>query len=268
MRELVASQGVRPSRSLGQNFVVDPNTIRKMMAVAQVGPGDHVLEIGAGAGSLTVGLAGAAGRVTALEVDPRLVRVLERVTERLANVEVVEADARGFDLASTGAGKMVANLPYNIAALLVLKVLEEAPGIADLTVMTQREVAERLAAPPGSKIYGRTSVMLAYFASARLAGTVSRNAFWPIPRVDSAIVTVERRPMPDVEHEVFRRVVRAAFSQRRKTLRHTIASLMGSPAAAVRALAAAGVAPDERPEQLGLDPFVKLARAVEEGAGP
>jgi 16S rRNA (adenine1518-N6/adenine1519-N6)-dimethyltransferase len=264
VRELLEAQGVRPSKSLGQNFVIDPNTIRKVISVADIHETDHVLEIGAGAGSLTIGLAGAATRVTAIEVDPQLLPALAEVTGARANVSVVHADALHVDLAGIGATTVVANLPYNIATLVVLKLLEEAPTVRSLTVMTQREVGDRLTATPGSKIYGQTTVMTAFFAAARMAGTVSRNAFWPVPRVESAIVRIDRRAKPEVEWRSFVQVVRAAFAQRRKMLRQTIASIVGSSAVAEEVLIAAGISPEDRAEQLGLEDFVRLTSAIGE----
>ncbi|MGH2755686.1 MAG: ribosomal RNA small subunit methyltransferase A, partial [Actinomycetota bacterium] len=174
LRELLDAHDIHPSKALGQNFVIDPNTIRKMVEVAGVVEGDVVLEIGAGAGSLTLGLVAAGANVTAVELDRRLLPVIEEVTAELPSVSVVHADAVTFDYGSVVASSMVANLPYNIATQVVLRALEEGPDLKRLTVMTQREVGERLAASPGSKVYGLTTVLLAYFAHARVAARVSR----------------------------------------------------------------------------------------------
>ena len=260
VREVLDAHDVRPSKALGQNFVIDPNTIRKMLAVARVSPTDRVLEIGAGAGSLTLGLAAAAPSVVAVERDHRLIPVLRESLGDVSNVEVVHADALAFDFASTRATAVVANLPYNIAAMVVLKVLEEAPEVETLTVMTQREVGERLAATPGTKTYGATSVLVAYFGRARVDSQVSRRAFWPVPRVDSVIVRIERSvPRAGVDPHSFFTVVKSAFSQRRKTLRNSLVEAAGSSAEAESLLTAAGIDPTLRAESLSLDDFLRLA---------
>jgi 16S rRNA (adenine1518-N6/adenine1519-N6)-dimethyltransferase len=252
---------VRPTKTLGQNFVVDPNTIRKVVDVADLSGEEVVLEIGAGLGSLTLGLATAARRVVAVELDPRLIPILREVTAAETSVEIVEADALKLDHTRFPADAVVANLPYNIAASVVIDVLQRAPNVQVLTVMTQREVAERLAATPGSKIYGLSSVLVAFHASARFAGTVSRRAFYPVPNVDSAIVRLERRPAPDVDPLLFREVARASFAQRRKTMRNCIAVIAGGPESAQKILAAAEVDANIRAEELGLDAFVRVTQA-------
>ena len=263
VRELLTRHGVTPSRALGQNFVVDPNTIRKTLSVARVSPTDRVLEIGPGAGSLTLGLAASSPSVVAIERDDRLIPLLEEVLSNRRNVEIINGDAMEADLAATRATSVVSNLPYNMAALLVLKVLEEAPEIQSLTVMTQKEVGERLAAGPGTKTYGATSVLVAYFALARVEAQVSRRAFWPVPRVDSVLVRIDRRPEPDQEsRQSLFEVVKAAFSQRRKTLRNSLAELAGSASAAEDLIRQAGVDPSRRPETLSLDDFLMLARRL------
>ena len=262
VRELLDHHGIRPTKTLGQNFVVDPNTIRKTLAVAEIGPSDHVLEIGAGAGSLTLGLAATAKRVTAVEVDPGLIPLLEEVMRDVSNVEVVHEDALRFDAGSVEADSVVANLPYNIATHVVLRVLEQAPTVRSLTVMTQREVGERLSAGPGSKIYGQTSVMVAYFGDARVATTVSRRAFWPVPGVDSVIVRIDRREPPDVDRALLFRVIKAAFAQRRKTLRQTLSGVAETPAKAQEMLEGIGISATARAEELGLDEFVAIARVL------
>jgi len=261
--ELLRSHGISPKKRLGQNFVIDPNTIRKMIDTARIGEKDHVLEIGAGCGSLTVGLAAAATQVTALEVDADLIPVLQEVLPT-ANVRIVNADALAADLGSFGATKLVANLPYNIAATVVLRALETAPEVDVVTVMTQREVGERLGAPPGSRIYGQTSVMTAYYGTAEIAGQVSRNAFFPVPRVDSVIVRIVRHPPPpDLDRVRLFDVIRGSFSQRRKTMRNALASVAGSSEDAERALRAAGVDPRARAETLSLDHFIAIAEELE-----
>ncbi|MGH2694447.1 MAG: 16S rRNA (adenine(1518)-N(6)/adenine(1519)-N(6))-dimethyltransferase RsmA, partial [Actinomycetota bacterium] len=232
LRELLDRHGVRPRKELGQNFVIDPNTIRKVVAIAKVSPEDAVLEIGAGAGSLTLELARAARRVMAVEFDRRLLPLLHEALDGLSNVELVHADVLQMDLEVVDATSMVGNLPYNIAVPVVMRVLERAPQIVDLTVMTQREVGERLAAGPGSKTYGRVSVLVQYRARAMIAGKVSKRVFYPAPDVDSVIVRIERRErLPEVDQTMLSSVVTAAFAHRRKTLRNTLASLAGSPTA-------------------------------------
>lgn len=261
--ELMRAHGVYPKRSLGQNFVIDPNTIRKVIKVAGIDSHDHVLEIGAGCGSLTVGLAGAAQHVTALEVDARLIPLLEDVVGDVANVTIQQADALQVDLGSFGASKLVANLPYNIAATVVLRALEVAPSLGILTVMTQKEVGDRLAAAPGSKTYGQTSVMAAYFGAVEVVGQVSRRAFYPVPRVDSVVVRITRYDSaPDIDRQKLFAIVRAAFSQRRKTIKNALSSVAGSGAEADEALRAAGVDPGARAEDLDLEGFVSIAKAI------
>ena len=262
VRELLSAHGVHPKRSLGQNFVIDPNTIRKVVEVAGVTDADGVLEIGAGCGSLTLGLAARAANVTAVEIDDRLVAALAESLSGTTNVDLVHADALAFDLSDVRASILVANLPYNIATHLVLRVLEEAPQIGALVVMTQKEVGERLAAGPGSKAYGQTSVMVRYFGHAHVAAQISRRAFYPVPNVDSVLVRISREDPPDVARDRLFDLVRAAFSQRRKTLRNTIAALAGSSQKAEEALVRAGIPARARAEELGLEQFVALTKAI------
>ena len=260
IRELLRLHRVMLTKSLGQNFVIDPNTIRKVVALADIAPADSVLEIGAGAGSLTLELARHARSVTSVEIDDRLRPLLDETVGRLSNVDVLYADILEMDVASIDATKVVANLPYNIAAQTVIKLLQEASQIHSMCVMTQREVGERLAAPPGSKAYGLSSVIVAFYGSARVASRISRNVFFPIPKVDSALVRIERRE--SYEHEVedrFLRVVRAAFGQRRKTIGRSLATLASSDAVE-RALERGGVDRAARPEVLSVDDFVRVAR--------
>ena len=262
LRELLARYDANPKRSLGQNFVIDPNTIRKVVDAAGVGPADKVLEIGAGCGSLTLGLAASAAAVVAVEIDDRLVALLEESLAGAENVTVVHGDALAMTYADLDVSSLVGNLPYNIAAHLVLKVLEEAPNIASLTVMTQREVGERLAAGPGSKAYGQISVMVRYFGVARVAGQISRRAFFPVPNVDSVVVRIDRKEPPDVDRTLLFSIIKAAFSQRRKTLRNNLTTIAGSSSAAEEALSRAGIDAQARGEELDLDSFVRLARAI------
>ena len=260
LRELLDRHGVRPSKALGQNFVIDPNTIRKVIDVAGMPNDAHVLEIGPGAGSLTLALSAHAARVTAVELDRFLLPVLEEVLAERANVEVVQGDALALDLAGMEATDCVANLPYNVAVPIVMKILGEAPTIRRMTVMTQREVGERLAAGPGSKTYGAPSVMAAFDATVDVAARISRRVFWPVPNVDSVLVRLARRDPPGVARAGFERVVRTAFSQRRKTLRKSLEPVYGEAAAEV--LARAGIDAGARPEEVGLEGFVEIVRTA------
>jgi len=268
VRELLAEHGLSPSRALGQNFVADPNTVRRIASLAGVGPGDRVVEIGAGLGSLTVALAETGADVTAVELDRHLLPVLRSVVEPLG-VRVVEGDAMsldwgrvlGGDAAGAGQGRwsLVANLPYNVATPLLLDLLAHVPEIDRMLVLVQREVAERLAAPPGSKAYGIPSVKVAYWADADVVGRVPPTVFVPQPRVESALVRLRRRARPPVDADPERlfRLVEAGFGQRRKMLRRSLAPLV-EPSAFERA----GVRPEARAEELGLEDWARLANSV------
>jgi 16S rRNA (adenine1518-N6/adenine1519-N6)-dimethyltransferase len=262
IRALLDAHGLRPSRALGQNFVADPNTVRRIARLAGVGPGDHVLEIGAGLGSLTLALAETGAAVTAVEVDRHLVPVLREVVEPVG-VTVVHGDALHLDwgpvLAAAPAWSLVANLPYNIATPLVLDLLAGVPAITRMLVMVQHEVGERLAAGPGDPGYGIPSVKVAYWATAGVVGRVPPTVFVPQPRVESALVRIVRRPQPavDADRATLFRLVDAGFGQRRKMLRRALAALV--PA---EAFAAAGVDPTARAEQLTLPEWAALARQV------
>ena len=277
VKELLEQFGAAPRRSLGQNFVVDPNTVRRIARLSGVGPGDRVVEIGAGLGSLTLALAETGAEVVAVETDGRLVPLLCEVVSAFRTgcdqsaaepgaaepnaVQIVHADARRMDWSALLPGSewhVVANLPYNIATSLVLTVLDEVPAVTRLLVTCQREAAERLAAVPGSGAYGAVSVRTAIHADAELAGAVPASVFYPRPEVESALVRVTRRapPMePDLRVEV-NRLVTAAFAHRRQMLRRT---LRGAVDDADGTLAAAGVDPTDRPERLGLDQWIRLA---------
>lgn len=258
LRALLTEHGVRPVKSLGQNFIIDPNTIRKIVAVSGIGPQDRVLEIGAGAGSLTLGLAEIAQGVVAVEVDVRLEPVLRAALAGVSNVELLLADARKLPLSHLDVTRAAGNLPYYAAAQITVHVLQHAPQITDMTVMTQKEVGERLAAAPGSKTYGLTSVLVAYHAAAEVAARISRQAFYPVPNVDSVLVRIRRRPPPEAEAQRFGTVVRTAFAHRRKTLRAALAPLLDEGS-----IRAAGIDPAARAEQLDLQGFAALARAVQ-----
>jgi 16S rRNA (adenine1518-N6/adenine1519-N6)-dimethyltransferase len=259
---------IEPSRAFGQNFVVDPNTLERVVRLAGTAPGERVLEIGAGLGSLTLELCRVGAKVTALEIDRRLVPLLlERLGDR---ARIIEGDALQVDLQALlaaaageegeGPVQLVANLPYNIATPLVVRVLEGVPEIERLFIMVQREVAERLAATPGGKEYGAVSVRVAYFATARVVGRVSPEVFHPRPHVDSALVEIVRRDRPAVDpseasYEEINRLVRAGFATRRKMLRRALAGLVDEAA-----FEAASVAPTARAESLDVFAWGKLAR--------
>ncbi len=245
---------------MGQNFVCDANTVRRIVRLAEVAAGDQVVEIGAGLGSLTLALVEAGAHVVAVEADRRLVELLREVVTGL-DVEVRAEDALTMswadNLAPPSGWRLVANLPYNIATGLVLDVLAGVPAVDHLLVMVQREVGERLAAEPGSRVYGIPSVKAAYWASARVVGLVPPSVFHPVPRVDSALVRIDRRPPPDVPYGVVSRLVEAGFGQRRKMLRGALAGLVDQ-----EVFAASGVDPTARAESLGIDAWCALARHV------
>ena len=266
IRELLAEHGLRPSRALGQNFVADPNTVRRVARLADVGPGDHVVEIGAGLGSLTLALAETGASVTAVEVDRHLVPVLRDVVAGARGAEavrVVEGDARSLDWPAVLAGAerwvLVANLPYNVATPLVVELLEGAPAIERMLVMVQREVGERLAAGVGHAAYGAVSVKVAFWAIAQVVGRVPATVFQPQPRVESALVRIERRDPPDlgVSYEQLFALVRAGFAHRRKMLRRGLAGHI--PPACFEE---AGVRPEARAEELDLAAWGRLARCA------
>ncbi|MFV0308554.1 MAG: 16S rRNA (adenine(1518)-N(6)/adenine(1519)-N(6))-dimethyltransferase RsmA [Desertimonas sp.] len=262
IRELLTTRGLAPRRDRGQNFVADPNTVRRIARAARVGPGDRVVEIGAGLGSLTLALTETGAEVTAIEVDPGVARVLREVVADVGGVTVVEADALTLDwptlLGGHDAWVLVANLPYNVATPLIADLLDAVPAIVRMLVMVQKEVAARLAAPPGTGTYGAVSVKVAYWATARLVGDVPASVFVPRPKVESALVEIVRRPPPAVPSEALFDLVRAGFGQRRKMLRRSLAGRVTS-----EQFAAAGIEPTARPEQLGLDDWVRLTRAAD-----
>jgi 16S rRNA (adenine1518-N6/adenine1519-N6)-dimethyltransferase len=273
VRELLARHELRPSKALGQHYLADPNTARKVARLGGAGPGETVLEVGPGLGSLTLALREAGAEVVAVEADPRLLPALAEVLGDDPGVRVELGDALRVDLAALAptARRLVANLPYSIAAGLVLKVLAEAPAVDHQVVMVQREVGERLAAPPGSPAYGAPSAKLAAQATARILAPVSRRVFMPEPHVDSVLLGVTRRRHPATEGlEVAElgRVIDAAFGQRRKTLRNALRSL-GLDAAEVEALGrAAGVDLGLRAERLDVAAFAALAHQVRQANSP
>jgi 16S rRNA (adenine1518-N6/adenine1519-N6)-dimethyltransferase len=265
IRELAQRLDLRPTKTLGQNFLHDANTIRRIVRTADLRPDDVVLEVGPGLGSLTLGLLPEAARVTAVEIDPRLARLLpETVADRqpaLADrLTVVEADAlRVRELPGPPPTALVANLPYNVAVPVLLHLLELLPSLRRALVLVQAEVAERLAAAPGSPAYGVPSVKAAWYGEARRAGSVGRRVFWPEPNVDSGLVALVRRPPPPGDRAATFAVVDAAFAMRRKSLRGALARWAGSAAAAEARLRAAGIDPATRGEQLSVADFARLA---------
>jgi len=269
IREIAAGLGMRPTKQWGQNFVVDANTVKRIVRIAGVGPDDSVVEVGPGLGSLTLALLPEVGHVTAVEVDPTLAEALPGTVQQLApsyadRLTLVHADAMQVrELPDPQPTALVANLPYNVSVPVVLTFLEYFPTLERVLVMVQLEVAERLAATPGSKAYGVPSVKAAWYAAVRLAGTVPRSVFWPVPNVESGLVLLERREPPSTyatRRDVFT-CIDAAFAQRRKTLRAALAGWAGSAARAEECLRAAGVDPRTRGEQLGIEEFAAIAAA-------
>ncbi|WP_454859959.1 16S rRNA (adenine(1518)-N(6)/adenine(1519)-N(6))-dimethyltransferase RsmA [Promicromonospora soli] len=268
IRDLAGRLGVRPTKTLGQNFLHDGGTVRKIVRIAGLRPGERVVEVGPGLGSLTLGLVEAGASVVAIEIDPVLAgQIAETVKARFpdADFEVVLSDAMDVTtLPGEPPTSLVANLPYNVAVPVLLTMLQRFDSLERVLVMVQAEVADRIAAVPGSKIYGIPSVKAAWYASARRAGTIGRNVFWPAPNVDSALVQLERREPPSTtapRERVFA-VVDAAFAQRRKTLRAALSALFGSGAAAETALRAAGVDPGARGETLVVEQFARIAEQL------
>jgi 16S rRNA (adenine1518-N6/adenine1519-N6)-dimethyltransferase len=264
VRALLAEHGLRTSRRLGQNFLADPNTARRIVRLAGVEAGDRVVEIGAGLGSLTLALLEPGASVVAVELDRKLEPVLEQVVASQGDVRIVTGDALRLDLAAmlgTGPWCCVSNLPYSVATPVVIRLLEEAPVVTSGLVMVQREVAERLVAAPGSRAYGAASVRVAYYVDAKIVGMVPRAVFVPVPKVDSALVAFTRRDAPPVDvpsRERLFQLVRAGFAHRRKMLRRTLRPALGEHTESV--LTDAGIDPRARAESLGLAEWAALAR--------
>jgi 16S rRNA (adenine1518-N6/adenine1519-N6)-dimethyltransferase len=262
INRLLTEIGVRPRKSLGQNFVADPNLVRRIARLADITPGERVIEIGAGLGSLTLALVDAGAFVTAIEIDPLLARKLRELTDA-SRVDVIEADAMRIDWSTIVSPRdhvtLVANLPYNIATPLIADLLDEVPGIRRMIVMVQREVARRLVARVGDDDYGIPSVKVAFWADAKIVGTVPRDVFVPRPNVESAIVHIERRvaPIDDIDVDAVFRLVRAGFGQRRKMLRRSLAGL-----ATAEQLEEAGIGPAQRAEEVDVARWCRLARIV------
>lgn len=282
---LAARAGIRPTKKLGQNFMIDPSTVRRIVRTAGVRPGDRVLEVGPGLGSLTLALLEAGAKVTAVEIDPRLAALLPQTVAHYqpgnaGNLSVIVSDALRLDAAmlagaaadhgtAAPAGnvsretfRLVSNLPYNVATPILLTLLARFPGLAAATVLVQDEVADRLTAGPGSRIYGVPSVKLAWFGSARKAGTVARSVFWPVPNVDSSLVSFERTAQADSRPQELREktfaLIDRAFGQRRKTLRAAL-----KKTASADQIAAAGIDPSARGETLVIDDYLRLTRILE-----
>ena len=266
VRRIAADIGLRPTKQRGQNFVIDANTVRRIVRTSGVGVDDVVVEIGPGLGSLTLELLATAGRVVAVEIDPVLAEQLpktvgEFVPGAVANLELVHADAMRVEALPSAPTALVANLPYNVSVPVLLHFLERFESLRTCLVMVQAEVAHRLAAPPGSRTYGVPSLKAAWWADVELAGNIGRSVFWPAPNVDSALVSLVRREPPATPALRMRtfELVDAAFAQRRKTLRAALASAYGSPTAAESALVKADIDPTLRGEQLTIVDFARLA---------
>jgi 16S rRNA (adenine1518-N6/adenine1519-N6)-dimethyltransferase len=268
VRSIADRWGIRPTKQWGQNFVVDANTVRRIVRLAGLQPGDVVLEVGPGVGSLTLGLLAAGTHVVAVEIDPVLAEALPDTVTRLQpesidRLTVLAADALRIHDLPRSPDALVANLPYNVSVPVVLHLLETFPSMRTGLVMVQAEVADRLVAAPGSRTYGVPSVKLAWFAQAERAGSVPASVFWPVPRVESGLVAFTRHDPPSStasRAEVFA-VIDAAFAQRRKTLRAALAGWAGSAADAERVLVAAGVDPGARGESLDVTAFARIASA-------
>lgn len=268
IRELAAELDVTPTKKLGQNFLHDPNTVRRIVAAAELSPDDVVVEVGPGLGSLTLGLIDTVSQVVALEIDPRLAgrlagTVETRAPEYADRLTVINTDAlqvRRADLACEPTA-LVANLPYNVSVPVLLHLLEEFPSIRRVLVMVQKEVADRLAAEPGSKVYGVPSVKAAFYGDVSRAGTIGKHVFWPAPNIESGLVRIDVAPDAprDLREQVFP-LIDAAFAQRRKTLRSTLSGAYGSAAAAEEALREVGIDPGLRGERLTVHDFVELGR--------
>jgi 16S rRNA (adenine1518-N6/adenine1519-N6)-dimethyltransferase len=269
IRELAAALDLRPTKQRGQNFVHDANTVRRIVAAAGVGGDDVVLEVGPGLGSLTLGLLEVAAEVVAVEIESSLARQLpitaaDRLAERADRLRVIEADALTVDvLDDPQPTAVVANLPYNVSVPVLLHVLARFDTITSGLVMVQAEVADRLVAPPGSRTYGVPSAKLAWYCAAKRVGSVPPTVFWPVPNVDSGLVSLTRRepPVTTASREEVFAVVDAAFAQRRKMLRSALSGMFGSSAAAEQVLIGAGIDPQARGEVLGIADFARIAEA-------
>lgn len=267
IRRLAEHLGVTPTKKLGQNFVHDANTIRRIVQIAGVGVGDHVLEVGPGLGSLTLGLVESGARVSVIEIDQRLAEALPATVEKYFpghSVTIITADALTVSDVPGDPTALVANLPYNTSVPITLHLLQCLPSLTRVVVMVQAEVAERLAATPGSKAYGAPSVKARWYGSWSVAGSVSRQVFWPVPNVDSLLVAMEKTAAPGDEslRRVVFELVDHAFATRRKMVRGALAGLLG-PQRVSQLIEQAGLSPQARGEQWSLEDFVALARVVQ-----
>ncbi|KAB1643222.1 16S rRNA (adenine(1518)-N(6)/adenine(1519)-N(6))-dimethyltransferase RsmA [Gulosibacter chungangensis] len=268
IRALAAKLDVQPTKKLGQNFVHDHGTVRRIVATAKVEAGEHILEVGPGLGSLTLAILEADARVTAIEIDGRLAEQLPQTADEFAasvadRLTVIHEDALKVQDVPGEPVALVANLPYNVSVPVLLHLLERLPSLKRGVVMVQNEVGERLAAAPGSKVYGAPSVKAAWYGTWKTAGLVGRKVFWPVPNVDSVLVGFEAHeelPGDEAMRERLFRIVDAAFGQRRKMLRQALSSVYGSAAEASAALEAAGLDPTARGEALSIEEFIQLAR--------
>jgi 16S rRNA (adenine1518-N6/adenine1519-N6)-dimethyltransferase len=266
IRDLAALLDIQPTKKLGQNFVIDANTVRRIVKAAGVVSGQTVVEVGPGLGSLTLGLLETGARVVAVEIDNRLAKQLPITVEQFqpgADLTVIATDAMIITELPHDPTTLVANLPYNISVPVLLHFLEYFPLITSAMVMVQSEVGQRIAADPGSKIYGSPSIKAAWYGKWRTAGQVSRQVFWPVPNVDSILVRFDKGELPGTEEERLSTfaLVDAAFQQRRKMLRQSLSVVLGSSAEASIRLEAAGVAPTARGEELTVDDFLRITRA-------
>ena len=267
IRKIADELDLYPKKSLGQNFVIDANTCQKIARLAEVNSSDHVVEIGPGIGSLTLALLESGAKVTALEIDSRLAARLPITLKKhgASNFEVIETDALHFNNLPSDVNKLVANLPYNISVPVLLYFLEHFPSIKSGIVMVQSEVAERLAARPGTKDYGAPSAKAAWWAKLELSDSISRKVFWPIPNVDSSLVSFHRLEPVDRSESLRKatfQVIDLAFGKRRKMLRSALSELFGSSGAAESALSAIGINPTDRGESLSLSDFIAIARLL------
>ncbi len=281
VRELAERLGVAPTKKLGQNFVIDANTVRKIVRLARVEAGDRVIEIGPGLGSLTLGLTEAGAEVTAVEIDRRLAAELSNTVAAMqpgaeSRLRVIHTDALELSADEILCGSeaevavspsmpkvLVANLPYNVSVPILMHVLELIPALRRGLVMVQAEVGHRIAANPGSKEYGSPSAKAAWYGNWAIAGTVSRRVFWPIPGVDSVLVSYEKAGAAlgsEAERQATFALVNAAFAQRRKMLRQALQPILGDYATTVSVLEAAGVDPESRAEQLDIEAYLAIAR--------
>ena len=269
IRALGREIDLKPTKQLGQNFVTDGNTVRRIVSLAKIGPDDVVVEVGPGLGSLTLGLLATGARVIAIEIDPKLAKLLPSTVaahqpDAVERLTIINSDALDVTELPEKPTAVVANLPYNVSVPVILHLLERFPSWQTGLVMVQLEVADRLVAKPGSKVYGVPSVKLAWYAEAARVGTVPPSVFWPVPNVDSGLVRIIRRETPTADRRRTFELVDAAFVQRRKMLRSALSGIFSSSAVASEALESVGIDPTLRGEMLGVEDFTRLA-AVKAG---